>query len=102
LSKGDFDWLTRLEEEDLVPDAPTIADLAKALSVPTRFLLESSGLRILDVKPRNGHKLSASQLKRVEVEALDFAHRCLVLDLSAMGLRTKANHASGVQGKDGY
>ncbi len=73
-------WISDLEEDAFLPDIEAIAALARRLETSAGYLVNADELRLVDLSPRNVHKLDPEQLRQVEMRAIDFAHRYLDLE----------------------
>jgi len=79
-SARDLNWLGSVESNAVHPDDESIAALSRVLSVSPGYLCNRGELYLIDVSPRNGHRLTADELQWVEIEAIDYAQDCLRLD----------------------
>ncbi len=79
-SQASAKWILDVEEDVFLPDIEAIAALARGLETSAGYLVNADELRLVDLSPRNVHKLTSEQLRQVEVRAIDFAHRYLDLE----------------------
>ncbi len=76
----DSGFIRELEDDAVYPDDETSAALSRVLGVSQGYLFNRRGRYLIDVSPRNGHRLSAKELRWVEVQAIDYAEKCLELE----------------------
>ncbi len=72
--------IRELEGNMVYPDDNTIVALSRVLNVSQGYLFNKRELYLIDVSPRNGHRLTSQQLRWTEIQALDYAQGCLQLD----------------------
>jgi len=80
-----------LEKNDQSPRRQLLVALARVLKVSMTYLLETSRLEIVGQSPRNSHHLSAADLQRIEIEALDFTRRYLEVEMATDMVMTPAD-----------
>jgi Zn-dependent peptidase ImmA (M78 family)/ribosome-binding protein aMBF1 (putative translation factor) len=78
--KAPGEWILEIEQNAYLPDIETITALARCLAISASYLVNADELRLVDLRPRNAHKLTSAQLRGAEIRALDFAHRYLDLE----------------------
>ncbi len=78
--KRDPEFMRELEDNSVYPDDETTSALSRVLGVSQAYLFNRHGRYLIDVSPRNGHLLTAQQLRWVEVQAIDYAEECLELE----------------------
>jgi transcriptional regulator with XRE-family HTH domain len=91
------EWIRNIEADAIFPGIEAIRSLSRTLNVSAAYLVNADNLRLVDVSPRNAHSLVPHELRKIEVEAIVFAHRYLDLEaklkerlpmLSNVGMRT--------------
>jgi Zn-dependent peptidase ImmA (M78 family) len=74
------EFLRELEDNTVYPDDELVVALSRALGVSKGYLLNRRGRYLIDVSPRNGHRLSDEELRWIEVQAINYAEECLELE----------------------
>ena len=69
-----------IEADKSFPDIKAIRSLTRALGVSAAYLVNADNLRLVNISPRNAHRLTPNKLREVEIIAIQFAHSYLDLE----------------------